>query len=132
MQNIKTGFTSKEKDIKKSKTSSTSCGGKVPHDMPYFEKYINEMKSTFSLKQRVVDQVMAKYRQFLEVRQKYVGRNKQFQSDENVLKGPKLTYAMTIFFLVIKDLNIAVKLKDIVDASVDNEEDFQLESIRIA
>lgn len=90
------------------------------------------MKTIFSLRQRVVDQVMAKYRQFLEVRQKYVGRNKQFQSDENVLKGPKLTYAMTIFFLVIKDLNIDVKLKDIVDASVDNEEDFQLESIRIA
>ena len=49
-----------------------------------------------------------------------------------MFSGKKLAYGVTILFLVIKELNLNIERKDIVNASIDKKDDLDRNSLKIA
>lgn len=49
-----------------------------------------------------------------------------------MFSGKKLAYGVTILFLVIKELNLNIDLKDIIAASVEKKDDLDKNSLKIA
>ena len=87
----------------------------------------------FSLKQIVFDNAMNKAKKYLEAKQQFAKSNDdQGKIKKNVFSGKKLAYGVTILYLVIKELNLKIELKDIVDASVEKKDDLDRNSLKIA
>lgn len=87
----------------------------------------------FSLKQIVFDTALNKAKKYLEAKQQFAKNNDdQTKIKKNVFSGKKLAYGVTILYLVIKELNLKIELKDIVDASVEKKDDLDRNSLKIA
>ena len=89
----------------------------------------------FGLRQIAVDSAMDKVSKYLEAKQQFSQKNDSEDASKqkkNVFSGKKLAYGVTILFLVIKELNLNIDLKDIIAASVDKKDDLDKNSLKIA
>ena len=87
----------------------------------------------FGLKQIAVDIALEKVDRYLEAKLQLQKNNEKNEGrNRNIFSGKKLAYGVTILFLVIKELNLNIERKDIVNASVEKKDDLDKNSLKIA
>ena len=85
------------------------------------------------MKQIAVNSALDKVSKYLEAKQKFAEQNEDANKQKkNVFTGKKLAYGATILYLVSKELNLNIEMRDIVEASSDKKDDLDRNSLKIA